>query len=73
MDQTQLITMLLSLVTVLFAVIVMMLGWMGNKLYSRLGEITKSIRHVESDLHFRVNKIDRRVTRVETHFNLKPS
>ena len=65
-EERWVITTLLSLVAVLFAVLVMMLGWMGNKVYTKLGSLATTLHKVESDVHGRISQLDRRVTRVET-------
>ena len=66
MDQAQFITILLSLIAVLFAIVALMVGWMGNKLYSKLGEMARAMHNIESDLHGRISNLDRRVTITET-------
>lgn len=66
------ITTLLALVAVLFSVLVLMLGWLGNKVYSRLGSLATTLHRVESDVHGRISQLDRRVTRVETKCNITP-
>ena len=66
LDQTFLVTILLALISVLFAVVVAMLGWMGNKLYNRLTEMASTMHGIESGLHGRITELDRRVTRVES-------
>ena len=70
MDTALLITILLSIVAVQFAMILAVLGWMGNKLYIRLGEIVKTVSSLDTDLRGEIVVLDRRVTRVETHCNL---
>ena len=66
MTQPELIAILLALVAVLFAIVVMMLGWMGSKVYNKLSELATSMHRIESDVHGRISQLDRRVTRVET-------
>lgn len=66
------ITTLLALVAVLFSVLVLMLGWLGNKVYTKLGELSKTMHKVESDVHGRISQLDRRVTRVETTCGVAP-
>jgi len=72
MDQMWVITVLLSLVAALFSILVLMLGWMGNKLYGKLDEMARAMHNIESDLHGRISNLDRRVTRVETKCSLIP-
>lgn len=65
MSEVDFIAILLSLVATLFAVLVALLGWMGNKVYARMTEMTQSMHNIERDLHGRISALDRRVTRVE--------
>lgn len=57
--------LLLSLVSTMFGLLVLVLGWMGNKVYERLGDMAKSMRNIEADLHGRIGDLDRRMVRVE--------
>ena len=77
MSDTQLLTLAASLVATLFGLLVTVLGWLGNKFYSKLDEISKNLIVMAGELHDRINgldrqmqelinSIDRRVTRVET-------
>jgi membrane protein implicated in regulation of membrane protease activity len=67
MSDTQLLTIASSLVATLFAILVMMTGWLGNKFYGKLDEISKNLVQMAGELHQRINGIDRRLTVVETH------
>lgn len=64
------ITTLLALVAALFSILVLMLGWLGNKVYTKLGELAKSMHKIESEVHGRISQLDRRVTRVEAKCNI---
>jgi len=66
MTEVQLIAILLSLVGALFGILIIILGWMGNKVYSKLSEMARTMHSIESDLHGKIGVLDRRVTRVET-------
>lgn len=77
MSDTQLLTLSASLVATLFGLLVTVLGWLGNKFYSKLDEISKNlivmagelhdrINGLDRQMHERINGLDRRVTRVET-------
>ena len=65
-DQTQILTLLSMIIVSLFGVLTVIIGWMGNKLYIRLGLIADTMRNIESDLHGKISALDRRVTVVET-------
>ena len=55
-----------AIVTVLFGIIMALLGWLGTRLYNKLEEMSKSIRSIEGDLHERVTNIDKRLVAVES-------
>lgn len=66
MNETQLLTMAASLVATLFGVLVMILGWLGNKIYDKLNEMAKTMTAISGELHSRINNLDHRITIVET-------
>ncbi len=68
MSDTQLLAISASLVATLFGVLVTVLGWLGNKFYAKLDEISKNIVDMAGELHDRINGLDRRVTKVETQY-----
>lgn len=65
MSDVNLLTIAASLVATMFALLVAIFGWLGNKIYERLGELGKTLHNVEQELHGRITDLDRRVTRVE--------
>lgn len=71
MDETTILTIALSLVAVLFGLLVSVLAWIGGRLYNKLDEIVKSLGDVASELHGRINTIDRRVTVIEAQNEAK--
>lgn len=70
MDVT-LLTIASSLVATLFSLLILVLGWLGNKTYSKLDEISKNLVEMAGELHERINGIDRRVVRLETSNGLR--
>ena len=66
MNETLLLTIAASLVATLFGVLVAIIGWLGNKFYAKLDEISKNLVQMAGELHERINGIDRRLVRVET-------
>lgn len=70
MDVT-LLTIASSLVATLFALLILVLGWLGNKTYSKLDEISKNLIEMAGELHERINGIDRRVVRLEASNGLR--
>ena len=67
MNDQILLTLAASLVATLFGLLVAVLGWLGNKIYSKLDEVSNAMHKIAGDLHEKLNELDRRVTRVETH------
>jgi uncharacterized protein YoxC len=67
MNETQIITILLSLVATFFGLLVVILGWIGNKVYGKLDDMARTMHNIETDLHGKIGILDRRVTRVEEH------
>ena len=66
MSETTLLAIAASLVATLFGVLVATIGWLGNKFYAKLDEISKSLIAMAGELHDRINGIDKRLVRVET-------
>lgn len=66
MSETQLLTIASSLVATLFGILIMVLGWLGNKTYTKLDEISRNLIVMAGELHDRINGIDVRLTVVET-------
>lgn len=71
MNDTLLLTIAASLVATLFGILVAMVGWLGNKFYSKLDEISRNLVAMAGELHERINGIDRRLVRVETQNGIK--
>ena len=66
MDPTQVLSTAASLVATLFGMLVLILGWLGNKIYSKLDSVEGKINVMATELHTRINNIDTRVTKIET-------
>lgn len=66
MSESMLLTVAASLVATLFGVLVMIIGWLGNKFYTKLDEISSNLVKMAGELHERINGLDRRLVRVET-------
>lgn len=69
MSETVLLTIAASLVATLFGLLVAVLSWLGNKIYTKLEEMASTMHAIAGDLHERINGLDRRVTVVETRCN----
>ncbi len=66
MTEAQLIAILLGLVATFFTLLIVMLGWIGNRINAKLDEVAISMHNIETDLHGRISDLDRRVTVNET-------
>ena len=66
MTEAVLVTMALSLVATLFGLLVLVLGWIGNKTYGKLDEISTNLVKMAGELHTRINCLDTRLAKVET-------
>ena len=66
MTETTMLVVASSLVATLFGLLVTIIGWLGNKFYAKLDEISKNLITMAGELHERINGIDRRLIRVET-------
>ena len=61
MSDTQLLTISAQLVAALFCILIMLLGWLGSKLYIKLESISDAFNEIKRE----IQKIDNRVTRLE--------
>lgn len=67
MTEAMMLTVAASLVAALFGLLVAVLGWIGNKIYSKLEELNDTLHRVEGDLHEKINSIDQRVIWIEAN------
>ena len=73
MSETGMLIVSSSLVATLFGMLVALLGWLGNRIYSKLDELGETMRRIEVDLHERISALDARITRVEAHVEMRRS
>lgn len=66
MSENFIITIATSLVAVFFGMLVAVLGWIGNKIYTSLENVSRGLRDMEKELMLKLTDMDRRITRVET-------
>lgn len=66
MSDTMMLTLASSLVATLFSLLILILGWLGNKTYNKLDEISGNLIKMAGELHSRINGLDRRLVRVES-------
>lgn len=60
----------IALIGAMFGLLILILGWMGNKVYNKIDEIGRSVHNIETDLHGKISALDRRVTTVETRVDM---
>lgn len=63
--ETTMLAIAASLVATLFGLLVAVLGWLGAKVVNRLDAVVTKLEEVKTDLHERINGIDRRVVKLE--------
>lgn len=71
MQPLEIVNVAFSLVATLFGVLILLLGWLGNKVYSKLESIESKITRIEFELRGEIQNVDRRVTRLETFVELR--
>lgn len=67
MSETQMLTMAAAIVAAMFGLLATVLGWIGSRTIAALDAMRNKLDEVASELHNRINNIDRRVTIVETY------
>lgn len=66
MSETQLLTMAAGLVACLFGLLCAILGWLSNGIFNKLDNLQQAMTAMATELHEKLNALDRRVTVVET-------
>lgn len=65
-SEVTLLTIALSVIAGLFGILILILGWIGGRLYNKLDEVVINLQKMASELHDRITGIDKRVTAIET-------
>ena len=65
-DSMWMLTIAGALLAAVFGVLMSVLTWIGNKLYTKLEQITTTLTQIAGELHERINGLDRRTTTLET-------
>jgi len=71
MTEIGLLSVALTLVATLFALLMTVLGWLGAKVINRLDAVVERLDRVSSELHGRISGIDTRVTVLEVELGYK--
>jgi len=69
-EMSVLFTIVLSLVGVFFGLLMTVIGWIGNKLYNKVDEMSVNLVKMDSELHTRINDLHTRLVRVETQHEI---
>lgn len=56
----------MNFISALLALLCALIGWIGNRIHTRLDEISQTLVKIERDLRTELAGLDRRVTRLET-------
>jgi hypothetical protein len=67
MNDSYLINMMLPIISGLMATLILIIGWIGNRLHTRLDDINKTLGKIEHDLRQDLSSLDRRVTMIEAN------
>lgn len=65
MDSVQFLNLALAAVGTLFSILMVLIGWMGNKIYNKLESLEEKLIKFEKEHYERFAVLDRRVTRLE--------
>ena len=66
MTEIGLVTVAGSLVATLFGMLSVIVGWMGSRVIEKLDDVVEMLGKVKAELHTRINKLDNRITAIET-------
>ena len=70
--QTFALAIAISLIGGLFGILILLLGWLGSKIYAKMEEIGRDLKSMASELHTRITGLDNRLTRIEAVEELCP-
>lgn len=62
-------SILLGLISGLLVLLLGVLGWIGVRIHTRLDEISVSLSSIERDLRGELTSLDRRISRIEGHYD----
>ena len=72
-SEVTLLAIALSVIAGLFGILILILGWIGGRLYNKLDEVVINLQKMASELQDRITGIDKRVTAIETIESLCPA
>lgn len=69
--ELEFIKILLWVIGGLMGLLVLVVGWIGNRIHNRLDSISSSLAAIERDLRKELGALDRRVAQVETRVDMQ--
>jgi len=63
--ENEIVNLLIAIVGGLLAVLIAVIGWIGNRIHNRLDSISTSLASIEKDLRGELTHLDRRVSKIE--------
>jgi len=69
--ETQMLTMAAALVATMFGLLCSIIGWIGSRAINAIDQMKEKLNEVASELHQRINGLDRRITVVETEYSFR--
>jgi hypothetical protein len=57
---------LMTIIGILVSILIVIIGWIGSRIYEQLGEINITLTNIDRELRQELSRIDTRLTVVET-------
>ena len=57
---------LMTIIGILVSILIVIIGWIGSRIYEQLGEINITLTNIDKELRQELSRIDTRLTVVET-------
>lgn len=57
---------LMTIIGILVSILIVIIGWIGSRIYEQLGEINITLINIDKELRQELSRIDTRLTVVET-------
>lgn len=57
---------LMTIIGILVSILIVIIGWIGSRIYEQLGEINITLSNIDKELRQELSRIDTRLTVVET-------
>lgn len=67
----EIVKIFLTVIGGLLAVLVGVIAWIGNRIHNRLDSMSNSLSAIEKDLRKDLSSLDRRMSQVEAHVDVR--